>query len=70
MRSIEDIEEDERYHEMVKHQACIGVFIMFTCKRLLWIIKDKGESRTSQNFRDIILTQNVFPFLNNEKKCY
>ncbi|CAF1067663.1 unnamed protein product [Rotaria sordida] len=29
-KSIEDIEEDERYREMVQHQACIGVFIMFT----------------------------------------
>ncbi|CAF2600198.1 unnamed protein product [Rotaria sp. Silwood2] len=49
-------EEDGRYREMVKHQACIGVFIMFTCKRLLWVIKDKGESWTGQYFRDIILT--------------
>jgi hypothetical protein len=65
-RSIEDIEEDERYCEMVKIQSCIGVFIMFTCKRLLWVIKDKGESWTDQYFRDIILTQNVFSFLKNE----
>ncbi len=39
---------------------------MFTCKRLLQVIKDKGESWTGQYFRDIILTQNVFPFLKNE----
>ncbi|CAF3578300.1 unnamed protein product [Rotaria sp. Silwood1] len=52
---------------MVKHQACIGVFVMFTCKGLLWVIKDKGESWTGQYFRDIILTQNVFPFLKNEE---
>jgi hypothetical protein len=51
---------------MVKNQSCIGVFIMFTCKRLLWVIKDKGESWISQYFRDIILTQNVFPFLKTE----
>jgi hypothetical protein len=52
---------------MVKHQACIGVFIIFTCKRLLWVIKDKGESWTGQYFHDIILTQNVFAVLNNEE---
>ncbi|CAF1312927.1 unnamed protein product [Rotaria sordida] len=40
---------------------------MFTCKRLLWVIKDKGESWTDEYFRDIILTQNVMPFLNNEE---
>ncbi|CAF1492367.1 unnamed protein product [Rotaria sp. Silwood1] len=64
---LENIEEDEKYREIVKHQACIGVSIIFTCKRLLWVIKDKGESWTSQYFRDIILTQNIFPVLNNEE---
>ena len=34
-KSVEDITEDERYREMVKNQSCVGVFIMFTCKRLL-----------------------------------
>ena len=66
-RRVEDIEDDERYREMVKHQTCIGIFIMFTCKRFLWVIKDKGESWTGEYFRDVILTQNVFPFLRNEE---
>lgn len=39
-KSIDDIEEDERYREMVKNQTCIGIFVMFTAKRLLWVIKD------------------------------
>lgn len=52
---------------MVKHQACIGVFVMFTCKRLFWVIKDKRKFWTGQYFRDIIFTQNVFPFLKNEE---
>ena len=43
-KNIEDITEDERYREMVRNQSCVGFFIMFTCKRLLWIIKGKGES--------------------------
>lgn len=30
-------------------------------------MKDKGESLTGQYFRDIILTENVFPFLKNKK---
>ncbi|CAF1001358.1 unnamed protein product [Rotaria sp. Silwood1] len=42
--SAEDIEEDERYREMVQNQICIGIFIIFTYKRLLWVIKDKRES--------------------------
>ena len=38
---------------------------MFTCQRLLWIIK---EFWTGEYFRDTInLTQNVFSFLKNEE---
>ncbi|CAF0842514.1 unnamed protein product [Rotaria sordida] len=66
-KSIGDIEEDKRYHEMIKSQACIGIFVIFTAKRLHWIIKDKDESWTGQYFRDIILTENAFPFLKNEE---
>jgi hypothetical protein len=32
-KCVEDIEEDHRYCEMVKTQACIGIFIIFTPKK-------------------------------------
>jgi hypothetical protein len=66
-KSVEDIENDERYREMVKNQACIGIFIIFTAKKLHWVIKEKGESWTSEYFRDIILMQHVIPFLKDEE---
>jgi hypothetical protein len=66
-RCVEDIEKDRRYREMVKNQACIGIFVIFTAKKLLWVVKDKGESWTGQYFRDTILVQHVFPFLKNEE---
>ncbi|CAF1307305.1 unnamed protein product [Adineta ricciae] len=66
-KSIKDIEEHERYREMVKNQACIGIFILFTAKKLLSVIKDKGVPWTDQYFRDTILVQHVFPFLKNEE---
>ncbi|CAF3502960.1 unnamed protein product, partial [Rotaria sp. Silwood2] len=66
-KSVDDIEEDERYREMVKNQPCIEIFEIFTAKRLHWVVKDKGESWTGQYFRDIILTERVFPFLKNEE---
>jgi hypothetical protein len=64
-KSIDDVEEDERYREMVKNQVCIGIFVIFTAKKLHWVIKDKGESWNGQYFRDVILTENVIPFLKN-----
>ncbi|CAF1074391.1 unnamed protein product [Adineta ricciae] len=60
-------EEDECYREIVKNQACIRIFVIFTAKKLHWVIKDKGESWTGQYFRDKILTENVIPFLKNKK---
>ena len=66
-RCVEDIEEDQRYREMVKNQACISIFVIFTAKKLHWVVKDKGESGTGQYFRDTILVQHVFPFLKNEE---
>ncbi|CAF1095663.1 unnamed protein product [Adineta ricciae] len=67
VKGVEDIGDDERYGEMVKNQACIGIFIIFTAKKMYWAIKDKGESWTGQYFRDIILMRHVFPFLTDEE---
>ena len=53
---------------MIKNQACIGIFVIFTCKRLLWVINNKGKLWTGQYVRDMILTENVIPFLKNEEK--
>ena len=59
-----NIEENQRYREMEKNQSCIGVLIMFTCQRLLYVIK---ESLTGEYFRDRISPQNIFHFLKNEE---
>ena len=42
-KDTEDIAEDERYREIVRNPTCIGIFILFTAKKLLWILKEKGE---------------------------
>lgn len=47
---IQTIKLGEKYREIFNHQACTGVFIMFTCKRLLWMIKAKRESWTDEYF--------------------
>ncbi|CAF1470273.1 unnamed protein product [Adineta ricciae] len=66
-KNVEDIEDDERYREMVKNQACIGICIIFTAKKMHRVIKDKGESWTGEYFRGIILMQHVFSFLTDEE---
>ena len=42
--SAKSIEDDEKYREMGKNQACISIFVIFTTKKLHRAIKDKGRS--------------------------
>ena len=62
-KSIEDISDNEMYREMVYNATRIGVFVMFTAKKLLWILKEHGQSWDGAYFREIILRQHVIPFL-------
>jgi len=62
-KDVGDIAEDERYREIVRNPSCIGIFVMFTAKKLLWVLKEKGESWDGSYFRETILKQHVIPFL-------
>ena len=62
-RNISDIDDTERYREIVNFPDCLGIFLCFTAKRLMWIIKNKGQSWDGQYFRETVLTEGVFPFL-------
>lgn len=63
--SIEDIEEEQHYKEVSKFPVVIGIFLMFTAKRLLWVIKDEGQKWDGDYFRTTVLSKNVIPFLKN-----
>ena len=43
-RSAEDITDDEHYRQVVKHSDCIGLFLLFSARRLTSVIKERGES--------------------------
>jgi hypothetical protein len=38
---------------------------MFTARKMLWVLKEQGESWNGQYFRETILKENVIPFLRN-----
>ena len=63
--SVEDIPEDLKIRGISKHPKCVGVFLLFTAKRLMWVIKEKGCSWNGEFFRNEILAQHVIPFLKN-----
>lgn len=65
--SNEEIPEELKIKQQSKHPKCIGLFLMFTAKRLMWVVKDQGQSWTGQYFRDSILVEHVIPFLKKEE---
>ena len=40
---------------------------MFTAKRMMWVIKEKGASWNGDYFRNEVLALNVIPFLKNRR---
>jgi len=64
-KDVDDIAGDDRFREIVKNPSCIGIFVLFTAKRLLWVLKDNGESWNGDYFREKILMENVIPFLSD-----
>lgn len=64
-REIGDIEEDERYRGIVQASQCIGIFLLFTCKKMMWVIKNQGQSWDGQYFRDVIIPK-VVDFLQDD----
>jgi len=64
-KDVDDIAEDQRFREIIKNPTCIGIFVMFTAKKLFWVLKENGESWDGTYFREKILMENVIPFLND-----
>ena len=62
---IEDIPETLKVREIAKHTRCIGIFILFTAKRIMWVIKESGCSWDGAYFRQSVLIEKVIPFLKN-----
>lgn len=62
---IDEIPEHERFRQTVKHPQCIGIFVCFSSKKMMWVVKEQGESWTGQYFRETIIEQHLLPFLRN-----
>ena len=67
-RSVEEIEDQERIVEMTARPDCIGIFLCFSAREMLFVIKESGESWDGNYFREVILSENVIPFLKDENK--
>ena len=68
--SLEDIPRDDRIRQKSKYPTCIGIFIIFTARRMAWVIKEKGESWNGDYFRSKIILDLVIPFLQNPANGY
>ena len=43
-RSLDEIEDKDRYRQVVKHPDCVGLFVISSARRMAWVIKEQGES--------------------------
>ena len=66
-QSISDIEDNERIRELEARPKCIGIFICFSSKSMIYVLKPVGQSWDGEYFRNTILEEHVIPFLHNER---
>ena len=63
---LEDIPYEEHIKGKSKYPKCIGIFLCFTARKMMWVIKENGESWDGKYFRKILL-DDVIPFLQDRK---
>ena len=63
--NINDIPKELKIREIGRSTRCIGVFLCFTVKRMMWVVKEHGQSWDGVYFRQNILIDRVIPFLQN-----
>jgi len=61
---------DKLVAPQVQHPTCVGFFLCFTSKAMVWKIKEHGESWDGEYFRESILKQLVIPFLRNRRNAH
>ena len=64
-RSLDEIPDEVRYRELSKYPDCIGLFVLFTARKMFWVIKERGQSWDGAYFREQIIPE-VTEFLTNE----
>lgn len=48
------------------HPICVGIFLLFTAKNMVWVVKEQGDSWTGNYFRKKIIEPVVIPFFDNQ----
>ena len=64
-KTPDEIPDEEHYRELQKLPDCVGVFIFFTARRMMWVVKPRGQSWDGDYFRQVILLKYIIPFLQN-----
>ena len=55
------------YEGLPRHPTCVGVFLMFSVKKMIWVVKEKGQTWNGEYFREKVLKSHVIPFLTNKE---
>ena len=63
--NIEDIPHEIKTREIARQTRCVGIFLLFTSKRMMWVIKEGGQSWDGVYFRNKVIIEHVIPFFLN-----
>ncbi len=64
---IVDIPENVKVRQSSKHPACIRIFLLFTMKKMLCVVKYQEQKWNGDYFREVIHAQHVIPFMKNPR---
>ena len=67
--TTDEIPDKEHHREVVKSPECVGVFVLFTARRMMWVIKSRGQSWDGDYFWEKILKEHVIPFLKDPQNA-
>ena len=59
----DEITDEEHHRELIKGTECVGVFVLFTARQMIWVIKLREQSWDGDYFWEKILMECIIPFL-------
>ena len=61
--TLDELPDQVRTRQVPAHPSCVGIFLCFTAKSLMWVVKDDGQKWDGEYFRETVLRGSVIPFL-------
>ena len=62
-----EIPDEEHHCDLIRSPECVGFFVLFTARRMMWLINPQGQSRGGDYFWEKILTEHIVLFFQSHQ---